>query len=621
MNIILLLFIILIPELSTKLNNTSISFKIPKEIIFNFLFLIFILAFIVSPYWIVPNEFHKQIGLLLLFSIGGFVWSKWAAQPIKVSFIRPDFLGSFIFFILFLILNIIPLINPISYLGDEIHHFLKPLMLNTLLGSKILFGGLILGIIGVGIFSRFPKKLILLNFCLIIGSAAFFLFFFNENIKTVFLQYLVRYPFFPSLIHAIPPAIGGVVGFKFSEGLYRIIPFLSSFGIIWLIAFQVFSNLGRLKKITLAISLATVPIVFYYSSILYLEMPIVFLLTIILVYSKKLLSIDQEQWQNPGWIALLLLGFFKETILPLIAAFIAIKTIYLFVQKVPLFKIIKDQSKSFFCLFFPILLYLFFRGEVRGYRPDFSGLISLEIYQIFFASLFFQFGILLFLFVLGAIFSFKEKVWIWLLTAGICGAILLFYTIDSGGIFVGYSRFNLFFIPLILLGFCGFVLKLNSSRFFYPILLFTIFFNLFLSPINIDGSRNVNWENCIDCKNMSVDMVYPYHEALEWYSKNYDANATEFTIIKQREYYYPYKEFYRKKYKLKSNLIIDSYDEIPLNKVVQNWLKNSKQNKSSLLIQSHRKEELNVIIETLNHSKVSFKIFENNALSILIAYE
>ena len=604
------------------MTNTPTKYSIPKNTVFNFLYTIFILAFIVSPYWIVPENLSSQFGLLALFSIGGFFWSKLSAEELVFKLNKPDLKGSLIFFLLFLGLNLIPLSNPISYLGDEIHHFIKPLMLNNLIGSKVILGGLILGVLVLIIFIRyFPKKLLFLNILLILVTSAFFSLVFDEKIRTVFLQYLVRYPFFPSLIHAIPPAMGGGFGIKHSEILYRIIPFLSSFGIIWLIAFQMLSEFDRVKKVVVSLTLATVPIIFYYSSILYLEMPIVFLLVIILINSKSLLATDISQWQNPAWFALLLLGFFKETILPLIAAFFVVKTIHLLVKKVPITKVIIFQSRSFFCLFFPMILYLYFRGEVRGFRPDFSGLISPKVYQLFLESIGIQFGVILILFIIGAVYSLKEKLWIWFITLGLCGAILLFYAIDSGGIFIGYSRFNLFFIPLVLLGFYTFSLKMKDSKFLYPILFTLIITNLFMCPINIDGSRDLTWENCIDCPNMSVDMIYPYHEALDWFSENHDSPDIELSIIKQREYYYPYKEYYRKKYALKSNLKVTNYADKDLNLLVSSWIEESKNKKSSLLIQSHRKEELNSITKKLSNQNIPFKIFENETLALLIAYE
>lgn len=80
-------------------------------------------------------------------------------------------------------------------------------------------------------------------------------------------------------------------------------------------------------------AVATIPTIFYYSSITYLEMPAVMLMTIVCLRIEPLARNDTSAIkQDVGWYALILLGFIKETTLPFILMFLAYRSFYLLLE-------------------------------------------------------------------------------------------------------------------------------------------------------------------------------------------------------------------------------------------------------------------------------------------------
>jgi hypothetical protein len=77
----------------------------------------------------------------------------------------------------------------------------------------------------------------------------------------------------------------------------------------------------------------SIPLVFYYSSIFYLELPAVCLMFVVCLRIDHLLHSDFNEIRNdPAWYALLLLGFIKETTLPFLIVFVIFRFAILFLK-------------------------------------------------------------------------------------------------------------------------------------------------------------------------------------------------------------------------------------------------------------------------------------------------
>jgi hypothetical protein len=113
----------------------------------------------------------------------------------------------------------------------------------------------------------------------------------------------------------------------------------------------------------------------------------------------------------------------------------------------------------------------------------------------------------------------------------------LFHAADSLG-FTGYSRFNLFVIPVALAGSIMFVNWLAGlRRFLGPaiagVMLLT---NLWISPVLPDGSKKPLWGAY---HGFSAEVYYPYRDALTWLRDHHSGERILFTGM-SRYYYFAF---------------------------------------------------------------------------------
>jgi hypothetical protein len=286
------------------------------------------------------------------------------------------------------------------------------------------------------------------------------------------------------------------------------------------------------------IAVALIPVVYYYSSIFYLELPAVCLMFIVCLRIDHLLFSDFEEIRNdPGWYALILIGFIKETTIPFLLVFvafrIAIKIVELIKRKqncykenqqpviYPLKRIYEVFSQEVvigFLLLFPAALYVLFRTSLidtyRGNVPTVINLFYISTYEVIIRSLFEQFGPYLIIFLAGSILLIRqgEKIRAGFYLSNII-IFLIFFTVDDWR-YIGYSRFNLLILPEILA--CGIVVihRLKDRKIIGPALSILILaLNFLISPINSDGTKKPLWGNY----NFDTsEHYYPYEETLQW---------------------------------------------------------------------------------------------------------
>ncbi len=587
-----------------------------------FLFLLFSLAFIVTPLWSIGTNVYYQTFLMFGLVVSGWFWAKLASTTIQITIPQKGFWFLLICFVLIVFINFKPISNNISYLGDEIHHLIKPFMVNKMVGAPILFfGTVIFGAIYFSLYKKINGLTLYLSGVLILSSVILFSFFFDESLRETFEMYLVRFPFLPTLLSSIMASITGTFGGVYHEFSYRLVPLICIFLTGVYCTIQFFGNRSALKRVLVFASIISIPSVYYYSSILYLEPLILLLTTVILVNINALLAKDlkSKKVENLGWICLLLLGFIKETVVPILVGFLFIRGIKWIFEKNYSFQSFWEEVQIAFSLLLPLAIYLWFRGDVRGFNFDPSGAFDLSIYKLFFITIWEQFGLVLPIAAIAFLFLKSIGTWERIFISVTTVITFVFYLLDFGGIFIGYSRFNLFFAPFILVLFCKGIFEIKNEWVANIALAGIICTNLYLSPINVDGSRYLNWERCIDCVNMSVDMVYPINEALNWASSNLKKEDYQIHILKPRKYYYPYKEFYLKKYQWKPSIdfgVIDSeYFKIQL----ANLLEKPTDKKRAIIVQPPKNWELPKALSPSQNFEL--KTFTNQTLPIYILFE
>ena len=232
---------------------------------------------------------------------------------------------------------------------------------------------------------------------------------------------------------------------------------------------------------------------------------------------------------------------------------------------------IAENLAIVFCVSWPLSLYLFLRSnsnvELRKFAPDISSLLNFSVYEAFGRSLFEQFGLFLIIFIGGCILLISKgrhsKATFIVMTFL---AYPIFFALDST-IYTGYSRFNLFILPAILISstFALNWLTKNKKSLGILIVSLAILTNIFLSPVNLDGTKKPLWGNYLAD---TSEHYYPYPETIAWLKESHGNENIFFTGLS-----YPYYvEFYFEKldwhpqYELSYNT--DNDELKPLSKIL-----------------------------------------------------
>ena len=488
------------------------------------LFSFFALAFVVSPYWTLPRSYQGKFLLLVVTVAAGLVWSYQSSGSFSITFSRKDFLAPSALFLVLAVFNAGALTAGIPWQGDESYHiyvtqsiahvwvppFALIVLLVLCLSWKFFRWGLFLGTVTIA------------------GASLFFIAY-----NPIPQEDLLRYPFFTRWFHAVGPLLAKSIHVSYNEAFYRVVPFIAAVIVAWACRQRVVSG-GRLLSYAWGSAAATMPIMFYYSSILYLELPAVALMLFVCLGIKDLLRDDFDALvRDPCWYGLIITGFIKETAIIFLLSFLFCRAVVRcrgLAAGAAVFKKAVDEVKVIFCTLFPVVYYIFLRqyaAAPRRFTPEISGLLSSDVYRALLQACIDQFGLFCILFVSGCIVLWKKKergTLLFLLIT--CTAVPLFFALDNMG-FAGYSRFNLFTVPPLLAGSFVFVDFAGRKKriLSFMVVLMTIGANILLSPVNSDGTKKPYWGNYL-CD--TSEHYYPYEEALVWLKEHYGSRTIMF---------------------------------------------------------------------------------------------
>ncbi len=532
--------------------NYTIS--LPKTFIASLLASIYILGFIITPYWIIPTS-PASIILFLSLIIGiGMVWVYLSSNALQFQFNITNVRLVVFLLVGIIALNFRALNSVIPYRGDEGLHIDRTLALVTGIQLRWSWGVLILFI--MLLYSAVKKPGWAIFICIFIVISVIF-FFLNKNPFEDIDQplFFLRYPFINYWLFAVLPKLASIVNSPYHEILFRVIPVLSMAGVI--LIFQKGLDFSEiLINLAWGFAAATIPIVFYYSSILYIDPPAVFLIMIVCLDIKSLIQMDGRKIvQRPSWYALILMGFIKETTIPFVLCLLAFRTIVQLrswyksapgnKSENPFVGFLAGELRIIFSALAPAFLYLFFRSALtstRSFSPHLANLFDLSVYQAIGQSFVDQFGLFLIFFMGGSLLLIKEKEYSTLFFYfSLILAIPLFYVIDNKG-YAGYSRFNLFVLPPILAGSAIFIREiLKEKRIVGAALAFiAILVNLLISPVYLDGTKAPHWGNYLTD---TSEHYYPYQDALVWLKNNHPNERILFTGL---DYQYSFQFYWNK---------------------------------------------------------------------------
>jgi hypothetical protein len=477
---------------------------IKKKYVFLFFALLFSFAYIFSPYWIAFHSPLSRIICLIILFLYGLSWSCLISGDLNIQKNIKTFWVLILCFLIYFI-NYRPLNADIPWRGDESYHILLTMDLFTQI----------------------------------------------KNGSGVFIDELLRYPYIQkwlSLLFVFPDLYTDVK-------LYRIIPFISVLFIAIFLFYKFEEKLNKpILSLLFSLSMVTVPLVYFYTSLLYLEMPIVFLMIVCIFDIKSTLSLPfKEMSTRPQWYCLLLISFLKETAVIFLLLIVLLRFIYQIkanIKSSQLVKIIFSEIILYFLLLSPVMIYLFFRNYFSILNQDagrFDNSLNINNYLIIIQSLLSQLGVLFITGIAGCFYLYikKQKVTLIVLLIMFAG-IILFFMINTP--YIGYSRWNLFILPLVI--YCSFIFITSLNKIYSIIVLISLFaFNIFLSPFLIDGTRLPNWGSP---RADIAEYCYPYGQAIKFLSDN---KSTQHLLLFGQ--YFPYNglEFYLNKYNFHPEII------------------------------------------------------------------
>lgn len=535
---------------------------IKKTSVSIFLASTFVLAFIITPYWMVPStQIKRTIILVLSFVIGG-IWTHVSSSCFSINLDMKKLVPFVLIFVSLLVVNLNSLTSVIPWRGDEDYHIF--VTLNLVNKFPKIAGGLIPLLIISFVIATLMKPKLGIIIAVIFSLCIMLIHFFWNPLHGI--ADLLRYPFINYWFYAIPPLVSSLLGTPYHEYLFRIIPFLSSATIAWMV-YDKLPNKSNISRFFWGFAIGTMPLLFYYTSIFYLELPALSLMLFVCFNIKDLLNAEYENIkQIPAWYALILIGFIKETTIIFLISFLVTRYLFAYknyrkntVKNMSLNSFLAKEIKIVISVMGPISVYLIFRTfitDARGFSPQIPNLWNISLYGIILKSFIEQFGFFLIFFAVGIILlirqrSYQEAVFLLLVFIG----IPLFHLLDNFK-FTGYSRFNLFILAPILAGFVVMIKSVeNWNKNFYSLIaVSTLSLNLFLSPINLDGTKVPLWGNYLAD---TSEHYYPYKKALIWLK---ETNPDDQIIYSGMNYGYKFKFYYkalnwRQNYKI---IIIDN---------------------------------------------------------------
>jgi hypothetical protein len=497
---------------------------------FSLLFFVFTLAYLFAPYWRLPPAAWQRACAAALTALVGLGWACAAAGAPSGSASGRSLLWLVAALVLLAVLNGPALASDIPWRGDEDHHIKVTSLLASLLRYVPALAVVAAAPVVVLLLRdryaprRYAVTKRLLVVELLVAAAV---------VAGVWLarmsfpmSLLARYPVLVNWLAAGPPLALSPFFEVLPEASFRVVPLLSAVLLAWFCAAR---TGGRpAGRVLYLLALGGIPVIFYYSSILYLEMPAVFLMVVVCLDIDHVLTArDEALRRRPAWYALILLGFVKETTIAFLAVVVACRLAARWREIRSHPRRMREtliEARTVFCILLPLAVYLFYRGVFgdvrRTFSPHWANLSETQTYAVFLRAMGEQFGPAAILFPAGLVLLVLQRriralVFVVLAFAA-CGGLHL---LDDGR-YLGYSRFLLLLGPLVVFGVheCVRWATRRSAIALIIGLLLVAGANLVLCPLNLDGARKSGWgQYRLDIS----EHYYPYREALRYVRQRY----------------------------------------------------------------------------------------------------
>lgn len=359
--------------------------------------------------------------------------------------------------------------------------------------------------------------------------------------SSVDMNWLPRYPGLQIWWQATALAYAPIKSWIAQEALYRVTPFLAVLGLALYAMRGPLAPCSAPIQLGAAFLIATAPAVRYYSTLLYLDLPLAAAMTIVCFEIEELAAFSRTGKipGSAGWYALLLAGFLKET------ALIFIATSLLFCAWG------RRRLTIAWAVGAPVALFLVSAGVQRGYAFRPANWATFSNYKILAGALWEQYGWLLLLAAIGVVLLAKERR-VLLIAFGLAVGVAytLFYLGDSAIVlqqgvwrpkYLGHARFMLAWLPA-LAAFSAQALRLLPPKIAWACAGIVLAGNLWVYPVSTMAAPNSHWGDYVYD---TGDHFYPYNIAFERGRSEFPQARR--VIVIGADFYYPY-VFYQRKW-------------------------------------------------------------------------
>lgn len=440
----------------------------------------FAAAFLLNPMWLLWARHTGLPAHLVAAALAGLgaAWlacGRGSAAPGRVGRLVSSPLHVGVWAVILLLVFRASWHSDLAYGGDENYHFTTAQMARLLFSNTLLWLPVTL-LLGGGLFLRTGR------------SAGWGLLLLALAVPFLVPPELLDNPDLSARIVRYPAAQAWISGglsafcaeswdtFSFVSGpVARMLP---------MAALLLLGLMPRRSWISLA-AVATVPNLLYHGTILYLEIPLVVLACLVLADGRHVLADDPDQLRARwSWPALVLLGFTKETALPLLLATVGLRLLWR--------RRLRGEATVIAAVLGPALLYLALRAPFGGrqYVPQPAHWIDPALWAASLRGLLLQAGPILVAALIGAVVLAWRRRWADLaLAVVLAAAAQAFLLADRHVETIGTARFQLLLLPPIL------VLAWAGMRGWLGMLLAgaIVAANLWMSPVELTTGRRADF--------------------------------------------------------------------------------------------------------------------------------
>jgi len=494
-------------------------------------------AFLLTPYWMLARPAWARAALAVALGAAGWWWAHAAAGAVALpALARGERAWVVLVAAVLVVLNLRAIGVDIPWHGDEDYHMEQVLYLVRspywLAALGVAAGTLAL--------ARTESRSAVVTSALMLAV----MFVLCGGAYGHLLRRIARYPYFSRWFQAVPvQCLFLARGWLYQEAVLRLPALLSALALAGLVYLAVRSGPRPLRAL-FALAVGTTPLLSYYSTVLYLELPAIVLLTVVCLRSKEMLEADAaELRRDVGWPCLLAAGLVKETLVPFLGAWLLCRGLVALAKR-PRFRTVVQESVLAVVVVLPVAVYLGFRVSAHVYRVygcAWGNLLDGGLYRLLLVTWFDQFGLLLLLFPAGLAVLLRARgpaSTVFHLATIL--ATMAFHMADKAS-YVGDSRFNLLCLPALIS--CA-VLAMDALTRWrvaagWAAAIALLVANVLLSPVNPDGTRETGW----GCPAGGGEQYYPYRAALLWLKA---AHPHEKILFANPGYRYYFDFYFRK---------------------------------------------------------------------------